>query len=603
MKLLSNVVNNERLTDLYIQVLDDLANSLERSFGPSGSNTLIQVGEDTAPFYTKDGHTILKHIKYHNIIEKTIADNVLGITRYIANTVGDGTTSAVLMSAKILRGIIEYGKDHKDISPAGIIKAFDKVVKEITDAIEKNGREFTIDDAYTISMISTNGNEEISKEVYQIYKALGKDVFISLNIAHNVEDVTNIYDGLVLDTGLIEEAYVNDPINKICRIQNPKIYAFQDAIDTPEMAGFLDTIIKKNIVDALNANDSNAFVPTVIIAPKLSRDCSSMLQGVVEMMSRVNGADVKYRPPLLIVTNVESVDMGTYNDICQMCNCRMIKKYIDPRLQETDIKNGKAPTLDTICEFAGTAATVESDHFKTSFIQPALMVEKVEVTKEDGTKTTEVQPTETYKSLVAFLETEIKKSRDEGEDYVTIGQLQRRLNSLKASFVEWFVGGVSSADRDARKASIEDAIKNCRSAAKDGVGYGANFEGLRAALDALDKPHHAVEGDFISIIATAYKEVTTKLYSSVYGADEATEMTKKSYENGKPFNLRGGDEEVLSSIKSDIMILESINKIITIMATSNQYICPDVVHTAPYRVEEEKYEAEQKVKALAESKN
>ena len=69
MELISNVVNNESLSDLYVQIMEDLGNCLERSYGPYGSNSLIQKGDNALPVYTKDGHTILANIKYHNIIE------------------------------------------------------------------------------------------------------------------------------------------------------------------------------------------------------------------------------------------------------------------------------------------------------------------------------------------------------------------------------------------------------------------------------------------------------------------------------------------------------------------------------------------------------
>ena len=41
--------------------------------------------------------------------------------------------------------------------------------------------------------------------------------------------------------------------------------------------------------------------------------------------------------------------------------------------------------------------------------------------------------------------------------------------------IDFLVGGITIADRNNLKASVEDAVLNCRSAAKYGVGYGANF--------------------------------------------------------------------------------------------------------------------------------
>ncbi len=286
---------------------------------------------------------------------------------------------------------------------------------------------------------------------------------------------------------------------------------------------------------------------------------------------------VAQRPPLLIITNLDSPDQEMYGDIVQMCGCKYIKKYIDPKLQAIDIEKGIAPTVDTVCEFYGSAKHVEADQFKTTFVQPAKMVE----TKEDGT----IENTQDYNNLISFIETEIEKAYANKATYTEVHGLKRRLHSLKAALVDWLVGGLSAADRDARKASIEDAIKNCRSAAKDGVGYGANFEGFRASFELLETSE-GLTHDFIEMIYDAYKDITVKLYGSTNTLDEATDIAAKSLVQGQPYNLRDEKLPVLSSIKSDQIVLECIDKIITIMATSNQYICPEPMDTAPYRAEE-----------------
>ena len=279
MELISNVVNYDRLGDLYIQILEDLSNILEKSYGPYGSNTLIQNQPGVAPFYTKDGHTILGSVKYHNIIEKSIVSNILSITEYIVKHVGDGTTSAVLLSYEILKSLKKYMDEHKEIQPVRLIQCFNKAVEGVCDYIDAHKREFDIEkkDPYYISMISTNGDEEVSQQIQTLYKELGKELYISLNVASTKDDVVNIYDGLVLETGLIEECYINEPIKKVSKIDNPHIYAFRDPVDTPEMMAYFEKIILENIVNPWNKKDEKGLIPTVILAPVISRDSSGIM--------------------------------------------------------------------------------------------------------------------------------------------------------------------------------------------------------------------------------------------------------------------------------------------------------------------------------------
>ena len=50
--------------------------------------------------------------------------------------------------------------------------------------------------------------------------------------------------------------------------------------------------------------------------------------------------------------------------------------------------------------------------------------------------------------------------------------------------------------------------------------------------------------------------------------------------NGMPMNIRTEefDGKVKSSIKSDIMVLETVGKIIGLMATCNQFVVPSPMH-------------------------
>ena len=119
---------------------------------------------------------------------------------------------------------------------------------------------------------------------------------------------------------------------------------------------------------------------------------------------------------------------------------------------------------------------------------------------EDGTLS------DTFNTLVKFLEAELAKAYEAGEDNNVTGTLKRRINSLKANMVEYLVGGVSATDRDAVRDLVEDAVLNCRSAARNGVGYGANFEGLIASLQLADV---LPENKLYKVISDAYLNILT----------------------------------------------------------------------------------------------
>ena len=606
--MVNNVVPKDTIRSIQQNVLDELSEILKQSFGPMGSNTVIKK-EKALNVYTKDGHTILSNIAFHGIIEQSIKDDIETITRHIVTTVGDGTTSGVMMAARIYRAINEIS-DRFEIPPVEILRHFKYIVNNICDKIKKESKECTIDDIYDICMISTNGNDFISNTIADIYRNFGNEVFIDVAAAIDENTIIKSFDGMTIDTGFCDPCFITDTRKNEAVVDNPRIYFFKDPIDTKEMAVMFDAILSKNIVEPFNivAKGGQATItPTVIIAPKISRDLSSLMTKIITLMGQLPPSE---KLPLLIISDYHQEE--EVEDICKLCLGKSIHKYIDPNIMEEDIKNGDAPTPETIRDFCGYCEEVISGSFKTSFINPIAMKD------DDGSYTT------TYTNLINYLENELKRAQEIGEDIRLIGTLKRRIHSLKSNLVEISVGGISPTDRDATRDLVEDAVKNCRSAAANGVGYGANYMGLKASLDVLTEYVSAGETESISLneeessdiskacseikegieksinelisskdeeitsndidaaissaIFKAYCDIADELYSTV--VSEPYKVTLDSIDKGCPYNIRTNefDFKVKSSIESDIIVLQTVNKIIGLMATSNQFIVPSPMH-------------------------
>ncbi len=552
--ILSNIVKQETMRKVQSETLLELKNALIQSFGPMGSNSTIAVNGKLTQ-YSKDGHTILSKIHFPYSIESTVKQDLEDITRHVVKNIGDGTTSSVILSQILFEKLKdkEAGK-----RPYFLVKEFKDAVKVIKDEIESKKQEFTSQTAYDITYISTNGNEEVSNIIKDIYDQYGKDVFIDVSISNTTESYLKTYDGMTLETGYSDVAYINDKKKGVCTIRSPKIYQFEDPIDTPEMMALFNAIIEQNIMNGYMANNVEAVVPTVVLAPTLSRDMSSYMSKLIEFMYQFK--DETTKPPFLLITNIYNREQ--FVDISRMCGCKPIKKYINKDQQDADIEKGLAATPQTICNFAGTADIVESDLNKTKFVNPKLMHD------ENGDLSIE------FKNLVDFLEAELAKAYEEAADANVTGTLKRRINSLKANMVEYLVGGVSMSDRDSLRDLVEDSVLNCRNAAKYGVGYGANFEAFRAAVK------HKSKGEMFELLYDAYKELIETLYATaIVDEKEIEERVKESLEKDMPINLMTFefDGKVLCSITTDMVVLDAISQIITLMFTSNQFLTPSAV--------------------------
>lgn len=577
--VMNNVVPEKDMRKIQRSTLKELAEILSHSFGPNGSVTCIkQDGAESR--YTKDGHTILGQIHYNGIIEQSVKDDIESITRHIVKTVGDGTTSAVLLSHIIFENIMKAKEEH-NFAPLDCVRALEKVANLISNKIMENKEDLTLDSVYDIAMISTNGNEELSNILRQIYEKFGNGVHIDVTPSTGTEFVLKEYDGMVLNTGYSDGCYITNTNNNSCEISHPEVYFFEHPIDTRELGVYLDAIISSNIIKPTNegaeSGDYSNVVPTVIFAPKISQDVSSSIENLVSAMTHM---PVQNRLPICIVTGYR--EEAELNDLMRLCGAKPIRKYIDPKIFEEDVKAGRAPVPETIKYWSGKCDAFRAYSDKSVFIRPSQMY------NEDGSYSN------IYNHLVSFLETEIDRAIKDGENIREVGRLKRRLYSLQSSMVELFVGGITQADRDSKRDLLEDAVLNVRSAAKNGVGLGANMSTARTFLYTTEE-FIVDDGTALSLmhkaLYDAYRVVTTKLfYDNIEDPDFDFTRDKEGHslfahmsimaKDNKVWNIRekNWNTNVKSSIMSDITILKTVCQIVSIMAACNQFIVPTPAH-------------------------
>lgn len=565
-KVRSNIVNKESLRVVQTATLKVLADTLTKSFGPNGVNTAYRKEKDIAR-YTKDGHTILQEIMFTGPIEFTMKQNLVDITRRIVTTVGDGTTSAVILAYEIFKNLCEASK-YFDISDKQLIADFSNAVNEAIEIIESNRIETTVDDIYKIAMISTDNNEYIANLITDIYKQYGMDVFIDVGVSGGTETLTREHDGFTIPSGYGDVALINNSEKHTCEIRNPEIYIFEDPIDTVEISAYMEKVVYDNITEPASKREFDKVVPTVIVCPRIGTDVISIIDDFVKGMAQMAPAKrVMY--PLNFITNINKTDY--LMDLAYLSGAKLIRKYIDPAMMKADQERGLCPTIENIHDFCGRADAVISTSNNTKFINPVLMH------NEDGTLS------ELYNSRLEDMKDKLASLEETKDNIVEIATLKRRINAFKSNLVEIFVGGISLTDRDALRDLVEDAVLNCRSAAINGYGRGANFEGYAAFDELLCDSDDKEEYNIYQIIVNAYENLYARLYFNKEEADdEVIKLIDDMFEHEMPMNIRTKqyDNTVLSSIKSDANILEAINKIMGTVFLTNQFLVADVQYNS-----------------------
>lgn len=584
-KAVSNIVPKNVLREVQLETIERIANALANSYGPSGSTTLIRKGDDVkgsgVTAYTKDGHSILGAIKFNKPIEMSILDDLKDITRNTVKTVGDGTTSAVILSYEIFRALNEIISDHANFTEKAVVAELQKVVKDITTIIENSKQKPTIDKIYQIALTSTDGNEEVASSIREIYEQFGLGVYIDVGISNTTNHMVKTYEGLTIDGGYFNPCFINRAKDAVSELQNPNIYIFEDPIDNNYTLNLCYKIVEQNLIapltkyntlvqqgnqaeaDAVIANELKA---TAIITPTFGRDIRSQMDSIIDMMS---SSKIEQRAPLTIISGMTDVDRLA--DLAAMTGAKTIKKYVDPEVQKSDVEKGIAPTLDNVAtEFGGRAELLVADTKTTKVINPELMFD----IDEEGKRVFSSE----YNNLLASLEAQLAQLDTVKESATEVNVLRRRIQSLKCNMVDYLIGGVSYTDRDALKDAVEDAVLNCRSAAKEGIGYAANFEGLRAAYEVAEVTSNLspIREAVSNAVYKAYANTVARIYVDYMAVEdiEQDDLIKTLIERNKPIDVTGNDREVLSSIKTDPTTLQAIVDIVGLMFKTNQFLCP-----------------------------
>ena len=433
---LSNIVPADVLHRIQQAILEDLSGILANSFGPHGSNTCIKK-LNAFNVYTKDGHTILESVQYNGIIEQSIKDDISTITMNIAKTVGDGTTSAVLMSNYIFKALLTAMKVHTEVNAADLVRAMDKVGKQMDETIRASAKEPDLQDIYDIAYTSSNGDPWVAQLLYSIYDTNGMDTFVDVAPTTASDVSVKMYDGMTIDSGFMDSCFVTDSEKNLSVVDNPEVYFFEDPIDTKDIGVLLDAILSANIMEPVRTKQLNNMTPTVIVCPKISRDMSSFMDLLLQIQ---NNQPTGNKLPITFIINRTQPDQ--IKDIATLCGAKSIFKYIDADIYKEDVEKGIAPTPTNIKQWAGYCESVEASSTTTKFVHPAQMRD------ENG------EYSVIYNNILSFVESEIKKNEADGGDLREVATLKRRLHSLKSNLVEIRVGGMTVADRLCKELSL-----------------------------------------------------------------------------------------------------------------------------------------------------
>ena len=178
--------------DRMLRGVDILANAVRVTLGPKGRNVVLDKSFG-APRITKDGVAVAKEIELDDKFENMGAQMVREVASKSADAAGDGTTTATVLAAAIVKEgckAVAAG-----MNPMDLKRGVDKAVEAIVADLKANSKQVTSNDEIAqVATISANGDSEIGRFLAEAMKKVGNEGVITVEEAKSLETELDIVE-------------------------------------------------------------------------------------------------------------------------------------------------------------------------------------------------------------------------------------------------------------------------------------------------------------------------------------------------------------------------------------------------------------------------
>src|SRR6187401_2065631 len=201
--------------------VDILANAVKVTLGPKGRNVVLDKSFG-APRITKDGVTVAKEIELEDKFENMGAQMVREVASKSADAAGDGTTTATVLAAAIVR---EGAKSvAAGMNPMDLKRGIDLAVEAVVADLVKNSKKVTSNEEIAqVGTISSNGDAEIGKFLSNAMKKVGNEGVITVEEAKSLETELEVVEGMQFDRGYISPYFITNADKMRVEFDDPYI--------------------------------------------------------------------------------------------------------------------------------------------------------------------------------------------------------------------------------------------------------------------------------------------------------------------------------------------------------------------------------------------
>jgi chaperonin GroEL len=415
--------------DKMLRGIDILANAVRVTLGPKGRNVVLDKSFG-APRITKDGVTVAKEIELEDKFENMGAQMVREVASKTSDVAGDGTTTATVLAASIVR---EGAKAvAAGMNPMDLKRGIDLAVEAIVEDLKKNSKNVTSNEEIAqVGTISANGDAEIGRFLAEAMKKVGNEGVITVEEAKSLETELDVVEGMQFDRGYISPYFITNADKMRVELEDPYILIYEKKLSgLQELLPLLETVVQSG-------------KPLLIVAEDVEGEALATL-----VVNKLRGG--------LKVAAVKAPGFGDrrkamLQDIAILTGGEAISEDLGIKLEKV--------TLNML----GRAKKV--------------MIEKENTTIVEGAgKKADIQ------ARIAQIKAQIEETTSDYDKE----KLQERLAKLAGGVAVIRVGGATEVEVKERKDRVDDAMHATRAAVEEGILPGGGVALLRA-IKAIEK--------------------------------------------------------------------------------------------------------------------
>src|SRR6201995_2356517 len=403
--------------------VDTLASGVKVTLGPKGRNVVLDKSFG-APRITKDGVTVAKEIELEDKFENMGAQMVREVASKSADAAGDGTTTATVLAAAIVREgakSVAAGMNPMDLK-RGIDIAVAAVVKDIEKRAKKVGSSSEV---AQVGTISSNGDATIGKMIADAMQKVGNEGVITVAEAKSLDTDVEIVGGMQFDRGYLSPHFITNAEKMLAELEDAYILLHEKKLSgLQSMLPVLEAVVQSG-------------KPLVIIAEDVEGEAIATL-----VVNKLRGG--------LKVAAVKAPGFG----------------------------DRRKAMLEDIAILTGGQLISEDLGIKLESVTLAMLgrAKKVIIEKEKSTIVGGAGKRKDIEARVGQIKAQIEETTSDYDRE----KLQERLAKLAGGVAVIRVGGATEVEVKEKKDRVEDALNATRAAVQEGIVPGGGVALLRA---------------------------------------------------------------------------------------------------------------------------